>query len=102
MAEKILNVFRILLKIFVSFVTFSIFFVAVAYWIERMPFASLPLLIVSALSYYCVIKDHSEDYWKRKYDNDDEPLLKNLCMITVYLFTLLVILFGIVISAHLN
>ena len=97
--EKVLNVFRILLKTFVSLVTFCSFLLAVAYWIDGMIYVSLPLIIVSALSYYCVIKDHSEDFWKRKFD---EPLIKNLGMITVYLTTMLVILFGIVISAHLK
>ena len=100
MAEKITNLFRILLKIFVSIVTLCIFFVAIDYWLERMTYASLPLLTVSSLSYYCVIKDHSEDFWKRKFD--DTPLTKNLCLITMYLITLLVIMFGIVISVHLK
>ena len=99
MAEKISNIFRIMFKVFVSFVTFCIFLLAVAYWINRMILASFPLIIVSALSYYCVIKDHSEDFWKRKFD---EPLEKNLLLIIVYLITLLVILFGIVIASHLN
>ena len=99
MVEKLLNVFRILLKLFVLFVTFCCFFLAVAYWTDGLIYASLPLIIVSALSYYCVIKDHSEDFWKRKFD---EPLIKNLGMIAVYLTTLLVIMFGIVIAAHFN
>ena len=99
-AEKISNVFRIAIKVFVSLVTLSVFFIAINYWLERMIYASLPLLTVSALSYYCVIKDHSEDFWKRKFD--DEPLAKNICMITLYLITLIVIIFGIAISAHLK
>lgn len=99
MAEKITNIFRILLKVFVAFVTFCVFLAAIQYWMERMIYASLPLLIASALSYYCVIKDHSEDYWKKKCD---DQLMGNLYMMIVYLVTLLVIMFGVVISAHFN
>ncbi len=99
MIEKFLNAFRILLKVFVAFVTFCIFLLAVVNWLDRKIYASLPLIIVSALSYYCVIKDHSEDFWKRKFD---ELLIRNSGMIAVYLITLLVILFGIVIASHLN
>ena len=97
MAEKISNILRILLKVFVSVVTFCIFLLAVAYWITRKLYASLPLIIVSAISYYCVIKDHSEDFWKRKFK---EPLMINLGLSVVYLSLLLVILFGIVISSR--
>lgn len=99
-AEKISNLFRILLKVFVSIVTLCIFLVAINYWLDKMIYASLPLLTVSTLSYYCVIKDHSEDFWKRKFD--DEPLVENLCLITMYIITLIIITVGVVISAHLK
>lgn len=98
-AEKILNLFRILLKVFVSFITSCMFFLAVVYWIESSPYASLSLATVGALSYFCVLKDHSEDFWKSKFD---EPLEKNLGLMAVYEIDLLVILFGIVIASHFN
>ena len=100
MVEKFLKTLRILLKLVVTIITLFIFIVAIAYWINRMLPASFPLLIVSALSYFCVIKDHSEDFWMNKFD--DDPLVQNLCMMIIYIVTLLVILFGIVIAAHLN
>ncbi len=100
MAERISNIFRILLKILVSFITFFIFLIGLSFLQDHRIYASLPLLTVSSLSYYVVIKDHSEDFWKQKIN--DEPLVENLFMITVYIFDLLVILFGIVIAAHMN
>lgn len=98
MVEKILNIIRISMKVIVHTLTFMIFTLSIAYWTDGSRLEAIPLLVVSSIIYFSVLKDHSEDYIRsifRKWE------MESLCMITAYMITLCIILFGIVISARI-
>ena len=97
--EKLLNLARILLKIIVHVITLILFASSITYCTHGMLIKAMPLLAVCAVVYYCVIKDHSEDYMRKKFR---EWGYESLCIITAYLIVLNILLLGIIISAKIN
>ncbi len=103
---KILRILRIIFKALVWLSAIIFFFMTCVYWLDGARLAAISLLSVATLTFIFVLKDHSED-WIRKKARDiasenEKDFCENAVMLIVYFTALIFWILAVAASFYLK